>query len=204
MGGIELERAMGRPREFDIEQALDAATGVFWAKGYEGASYEDLTQATGVARPGLYAAFGNKEELFRRVLQRYSDLYMGYVAEALEEPTSRRMARRIFRGAAEITTRFPDHRGCLGVNAGLACSDNSESVRRLLIDFRSEGEEAVRARLEEFRTEGDLPGSTDTEALAAYVMAVVHGMAVQAKAGFSRAKLEALADQALAGWPSAR
>lgn len=195
---------MGRPREFDIEQALDAAVGVFWAKGYEGASYEDLTQATGVARPGLYAAFGNKEDLFRRVVQRYSELYMGYMVEALAEPTSRRMAERVFRGVAEITTRFPDHRGCLGVNAGLACSDDSEPVRRLLIDFRAEGEEAVRARLEDFRAAGDLPPSTDTAALAAYMMAVIHGMAVQAKAGFSRAKLEAVADQALAGWPSAR
>ncbi|MEN3290565.1 MAG: hypothetical protein V7634_4865, partial [Bradyrhizobium sp.] len=64
---------MGRPREFDVEKALDAALGVFWRKGYEGASYADLTEATGVERPALYSAFGNKEALFRRVLARYDE-----------------------------------------------------------------------------------------------------------------------------------
>lgn len=62
---------MGRNREFDIDQALDAALCVFWKKGYEGTSYTDLTQATGVERPALYSAFGNKEALFLRVLDRF-------------------------------------------------------------------------------------------------------------------------------------
>src|SRR3569833_2763724 len=78
---------MGRPREFDIEKALDAALCVFWRKGYEGASYADLTEATGVERPALYSAFGNKEALFRRVLARYDEQYLGYIAEALQLPT---------------------------------------------------------------------------------------------------------------------
>ncbi|WP_256731320.1 helix-turn-helix domain-containing protein [Sphingomonas sp. dw_22] len=68
---------MGRHREFDVDQALDAALGVFWRKGYEGTSYEDLSTATKVSRPGLYSAFGNKQALFVRALDRYDALYMG-------------------------------------------------------------------------------------------------------------------------------
>lgn len=67
---------MGRHREFDFEQVLDAALCVFWRKGYEGASYTDLTEAAGVERPALYSAFGNKEALFKRVLERYYERFM--------------------------------------------------------------------------------------------------------------------------------
>ena len=74
---------MGRHREFDVEKALDAALCVFWRKGYEGASYADLTEATGVERPALYSAFGNKEALFRRALARYYERYLDYLPEAL-------------------------------------------------------------------------------------------------------------------------
>ena len=62
---------MGRPREFDVEQALDQALEVFWRNGYEGASISELTQAMGISPPSLYAAFGNKEGLFRKTLDRY-------------------------------------------------------------------------------------------------------------------------------------
>ena len=79
---------MGRHREFDVVQALDAALRVFWRKGYEGASYADLTEATGVERPALYSAFGNKEALFRRALGRYYERYLDYLPEALERAIS--------------------------------------------------------------------------------------------------------------------
>ncbi|PZO69461.1 MAG: TetR family transcriptional regulator, partial [Sphingomonas taxi] len=95
---------MGRRREFDTEKALDAALGVFWAKGFEGASYADLTAATGVARPGLYAAFGNKEEMFLKALDRYDQIFMGFFPAALREVRSVDVARRALRGAAEVHT----------------------------------------------------------------------------------------------------
>ncbi|MEK1900614.1 MAG: helix-turn-helix domain-containing protein, partial [Rhizobium sp.] len=86
---------MGRHREFDMEKVLDAALCVFWRKGYEGASYADLTEAAGVERPALYSAFGNKEALFRRALDRYSERYLDYLPEALKLPTSRQVAAHI-------------------------------------------------------------------------------------------------------------
>jgi AcrR family transcriptional regulator len=201
LGPIHL---MGRHREFDMEKALDAALCVFWRKGYEGASYADLTEATGVERPALYSAFGNKEALFGKALARYYERFLDYVPEALRLPTAREVTRHILYSAAELHTRYPDHTGCLGVNGVLAGSDEAEPVRQALIDARAAGEAQLRERFERAKAEGDLPETAKPDVLAAFLMAVLHGMAVQAKAGFSRDKLEAIAEQALSTWPAGR
>ncbi|WP_426111114.1 TetR/AcrR family transcriptional regulator [Pseudomonas sp. DSP3-2-2] len=193
---------MGRHREFDVDQALDAALCVFWRKGYEGASYTDLTQATGVERPALYSAFGNKEALFRRALERYYEHYLDFFPVALAQPTSRQVAEYVLRGAAELNTRYPDRTGCLGIHGALAGSDDAEPIRRALIDARADGETQLRERFERAKTEGDLPETANSAALAVFVLAVLHGMAVQAKAGFSLDVLESVVDQALSTWPS--
>ena len=193
---------MGRHREFCVEKALDAALCVFWRKGYEGATYADLTEATGVERPALYAAFGNKEALFRKALERYDEQYLRFIPDALQAPTAREVSARILYGSAELGTRFPDHPGCLAVNGALAASDDAEPVRQALIDMRAAGEAQIRQRFERAKAEGDLPKSAKCDVLAAFVMAVLHGMAVQAKAGFSRDRLKAVADQALAAFPA--
>jgi AcrR family transcriptional regulator len=193
---------MGRHREFDVEKVLDAALCVFWRKGYEGASYADLTEATGVERPALYSAFGNKEALFRQALARYSERYLDYIPEALQLPTARQVAAHILHNAVDLNTRYPDHTGCLGINGALAGSDDVEPVRQALIDFRAAGQAQLRERFEQAKAEGDLPRTANPDALAAFVMAVTHGMAVQAKAGFSRDMLEAVVEQALSNWPT--
>ena len=128
---------MGRHRQFDEGEALEAALSVFWQKGYEGTSFEDLTQATGVARPGLYSAFGNKEEFFLKALDLYDAKYMGFMSEALNEPTSRKVVERILRGSACVHTLNSAHPGCLGINGALACSDDAEPIRRELIRRRA-------------------------------------------------------------------
>jgi AcrR family transcriptional regulator len=193
---------MGRHREFDMDEALDAILCVFWHKGYEGASYTDLTKAAGVERPALYSAFGNKEALFRRAMERYNERYLDFFPAALKLPTSREVAAHILYSAAELHTRHPDHKGCLGIHGVLAGSDGAESVRQALIDLRAIGEASLRERFERAKDEGDLSEEVDCAALAAFVMAVTHGMAVQAKAGFSLKTLEAVAKQALSTWPS--
>src|SRR5882724_6357466 len=87
--------ARGRPRTFDIDAALDAALHVFWRKGYDGASLADLTGAMGINRPSLYAAFGNKEALFRKALDRYVDRPAAFVLEALSAPTARAVVEHL-------------------------------------------------------------------------------------------------------------
>lgn len=193
---------MGRHREFDVQEVLDAALDVFWQKGYEGASYADLTSATGVERPGLYSAFGNKESLFKKALDRYYDYYLAFFPAALELPTSREVVECLFFKSLELNTRYEDRKGCLGIQGALACSDASESVRLTVIEARANGEGILRERLERAKAEGDLPESADSAALASYVCAVLHGMAVQAKAGFSKERLKAVATIALSSWPS--
>jgi AcrR family transcriptional regulator len=194
---------MGRHREFDVDQALDAALCVFWRKGYEGASYTDLTQATGVERPALYSAFGNKEQLFLRALERYYAHYLDFIPAALALPTSREVAEHILRNAVDLNTRYPDRTGCLGVHGALAGADDAEPIRRALIDARAAGEALLRERFERAQQDGDLPGSASPAALAVFVLTVLHGMAVQAKAGFSREVLDTVVDQALSTWPTA-
>jgi AcrR family transcriptional regulator len=193
---------MGRHREFDLDTALDAAMAAFWRKGYEGTTYVDLTAATGVERPALYAAFGNKETLFLRALERYDAHYWSYISEALELPTSRDVAAHVLYGSIELNTRYPDRTGCLGINGGIAVSDDAEPVRQALIDARASGEMRLRERFEFAKQEGDLPETAEPAELATYLMAVVHGIAIQAKAGFRREALQGVARQALATWPS--
>jgi AcrR family transcriptional regulator len=191
----------GRPRSFDKEHALDAALRVFWEKGYEGASLSDLTEAMGINRPSLYAAFGDKEALFRQVLERYEHGPVAYVAEALQEPTARGAIERMLKGTVAALTRPQSPRGCLYVQGALACGDESSAMRKELATRRSAGELALRKRLKKAKADGELPATADPADLARFYMAVMHGMSVQAAGGATRAALEGVAGTALRAWP---
>ena len=192
---------MGRPRAFDIEKALDCALQVFWHKGYEGASLSDLTTAMGINRPSLYAAFGNKEALFRKALDRYADGPAAYVYEALDEPTARAVAARLLHGAVDLLTDPRTPPGCLLVQGALACGDAAESIRRELIARRAAAEADLRQRFECAISDGDLPADADPADLTRYLVTVVYGMAVQAAGGASREALQRVVEMALRAWP---
>jgi len=178
--------AMGRPREFDVDKALDLALQVFWRKGYEGASMADLTETMGITKPSLYSAFGNKEELFRKALDRYVDGPGGYVQVALAKPTARAVLEHLLYGAADAVTD-PDHPpGCLAVQGALSCGDAAESIKQELMSRRANGEEDLRKRFDRAIAEGDLPAASDAADLARYISAILQGMAVQAAGGTSR------------------
>jgi AcrR family transcriptional regulator len=191
---------MGRPRAFDIEKALDCALQVFWHKGYEGASLSDLTKAMGINRPSLYAAFGNKEALFRKALDRYADGPAAYVYEALDEPTARAVAARLLHGAVDLLTDPRTPPGCLLVQGALACGDAAESIRRELVARRAAGEAALRQRFERALADGDLPADAAPADLTRYLVTVVYGMAVQAAGGASREALQRVVEMALRAW----
>jgi AcrR family transcriptional regulator len=193
--------AKGRPREFDVEVALACALDVFWRKGYEGTSLPDLTRAMGINRPSLYAAFGNKEALFRKVLDRYAEGPAAYVRSALAEPTARAVAQRLLGGAVELLADPQGPRGCLMVHGALACGESAEAVRRELAARRAASEVAVRERFERARADGDLPAGADPADLARYVVTVVGGMSVQAAGGATREELRRVAEMALRAWP---
>jgi AcrR family transcriptional regulator len=194
---------MGRPREFDADEALDSALELFWRKGYEGTSLSDLTEAMGITRPSLYATFGNKEELFRKALDRYDDTCMAFTRSALQEPTARKVIDRLLYGYADSQTDQAHPPGCMDMNGALACSEEAEPIKQALVGRRVAGEAALGRRLEEARASGDLPADCAPADLARYIMTVAHGMAVQAASGASREALYAVVDMTLRAWPSA-
>jgi AcrR family transcriptional regulator len=192
---------IGRPRAFCTEEALDHALQVFWHKGYEGTSLSDLTEAMGINRPSLYAAFGNKEALFRRVLDRYFEGPAAYVRAALQELTARAVVERLLLGAAERLTDPGHPPGCLAVQGALSCGVGADSIRLELGARRATAEVALRERLEQAKSAGDLPPAADPADLARYVATVMYGMAVQAAGGASRDELQRVVRTALRAWP---
>ena len=202
--GMKLETTQGqpgRPRAFDPDAALDRAMHVFWAKGYEGASLSDLTRAMRINRPSLYAAFGNKEQLFSKVLDRYVDGPLAYFGKALAAPKARDVIEQIFFGAAKMAgdPRIPA--GCLMVQGALAVGDAAGSVRKEIAARRAAAKAALHRRFQRAKREGDLPQSGDPADLARYVMTVLHGMAVQGADGANQDQLRRVAQVALRAWP---
>jgi AcrR family transcriptional regulator len=198
---VDESKSRGRPREFDEEQALTQAMRVFWRKGFDGASMGELTQAMGINAPSLYAAFGNKEQLFRRVLEQYGAGPARYVNDALEEPTARGVAERRLYGAADAMTAPQHPWGCMVVQAATACSEAAAPIREELIAARCGTEDALRIRFERALVEGDLPADTDAAALATFISTVINGMSVKAASGASREELHAVAKVAMRAWP---
>jgi AcrR family transcriptional regulator len=192
---------VGRPRVFDPEVALERAMHVFWAKGYEGASLSDLTRAMRINRPSLYAAFGNKEQLFRKVLDRYEKGPFAYFQKALAAPRARDVVEQILRSSVDRADDPQIPAGCLLVQGALACGDAASSVRQEVVGRRAAGERALRSRLQRAKRDGDLPQSADPADLAHYVMTVLQGMAVQRAGGASRDQQLRVAQMALRTWP---
>lgn len=193
---------VGRPRAFDIDRALDRALQVFWEKGYEGTSLSDLTAAMVINRPSLYAAFGNKEALFRKALDSYAERQSAHVIQALSEPTARAVVERLLLAAADSQTDPRHPRGCLMVQGALSCGETANPIRLELNSRRAAGEAALRKRFARAKGQGDLPATASPGDLARYVMTVVQGMAVQATGGASRKDLRRVAQTALRAWPS--
>lgn len=200
MKGQKDEVRLGRPREFDTEQALAAALGVFSEKGYEGTSMADLTEAMGIAKPSLYAYYGNKEALFAKALDLYEREKLGHVVEALKEPTARGVAEHFLRGALAIYSARKC-RGCLTVIGVNACGEEAEAVRKQVIARCAASKAALVERFKRSKEEGDLPSHIDPSGLAAYLTALTQGMSVQAGAGASKRELELLVQTCLENWP---
>ncbi|BCU77938.1 TetR/AcrR family transcriptional regulator [Luteolibacter sp. LG18] len=193
---------IGRPRAFDADQALEKALLLFWEKGYEGTSLSDLTAAMGINRPSLYAAFGNKQALFQKVLARYSEGPAAYVKAALALPTARATAEALLRGALDLQSDPAHPRGCLAIQSALVCGDEARPVREQLIAQRCDMQAALAARFTRARKAGEFSKDVDPARLARYLCTVLQGMAVQATSGATVEELRGIAEQAMFAWPA--
>jgi len=192
----------GRPRTFDPEIALRQALDLFWERGYEGTSLSDLAQAMGIASASIYACFGSKEDLFRKVIDRYDGGPAGYAREALERPTAREVVERLLEGAVDLVTDPRNPGGCLIVQGALAAGRAGEVARRELAGRRAAGVAALRRRFRRAIAESDLPAGADAATLARFVATAMHGMAVQAATGASRKELRRVCEMFLRAWPT--
>lgn len=201
MTTVKSNRQRGRPPAFDHEEALEKALGIFWEHGYEGATMADLTAAMGMNKPSIYAAFGNKEELFRKALLKYQSGPVAYVAEALKEPTARQVVEKFLVNSAESLTCEDNPRGCMIVQGALSCGPGAAQIQQQLIANRHAYEDALRQRFESAQTQGDLPQHVNPSELAKYVATIHQGMSVQATSGATREELMAVIQMVMKNWP---
>ena len=193
--------AKGRPRKFDRDDALKTALHLFWTHGYEGTSVALLAEKIGVNPPSLYAAFGNKEQLFLEAVNYYSRYNGGFYHEAFRKRTSYEVARHILEHEVRLVTMPDAPEGCLMIQGALVTSPESEPIREQMAAMRRMAEKWMADRFEQARSAGDLPADSDPAALACYIMSVNSGIAVQAKSGATREELNKVVELALRNWP---
>jgi AcrR family transcriptional regulator len=185
----ETRPKLGRPRKFDEEEAVEAAMGVFWEKGYEGASLRDLTKAMGIDRKSMYLTLGDKEALFLKALDRYSATHLAFLPKALAKPTLREFVDEFFNAAIRFWTDKSHPEACLSIQ-NFAVSDEAQPIKQAMIDWRGWGLDQVRKRIERARKEGDLPPDVKPETFARYLAVMMGGLAVQAANGATLPELK--------------
>ena len=198
---IQLHAKAGRPRSFSEEDALEAAMRVFWEKGYEGASINDLTAAMGINRSSLYTIFGDKEALFHRAVRRYREGPVSFVWDSLQEPTARKAVEVLLRKAVDLLADPKNPRGCLSIQGALAVGSESESVKRAMIAFRKTGEAALTQRFAQAQAVGEISKKLNPGDLARYTLTLLTGLGVQGANGATKAQLETIVTMALRSLP---
>lgn len=191
-------RRRGRPRSFDRDDALDRAIIVFWEKGYEGASLDDLTKAMRISPPSLYAAFGSKRELFNAAIDRYASTLGRRPFDAFcLEPDARAAVASLFDTSIRCATEYGKPKGCLIANIATMEAENDRALRDKLNGIFAHTDNAIADHLRGVELECDPTTADDHLALAAMAVSVTHSIAMRARSGASRAELIKLADNFL-------
>ncbi|MEZ0331895.1 MAG: TetR/AcrR family transcriptional regulator [Methylophilaceae bacterium] len=200
METTKTQKPLGRPRKFDKEIALENALQLFRRKGYEATSMTDITEALGINRPSVYAAFGNKETLFSQVLARYVEGPTAYLDEVLLEKTSKEVVRQFLIQSVDLLTSLEKSTGCLAVMSSVSSELESVGIQQKIIDSLNRYEKKLVQRFDQAIREGDLPDGSNSESLSKYVTTVHKGLSVQASNGASKEELYAVVEVLLQGW----
>ncbi|SAL16294.1 TetR/AcrR family transcriptional regulator [Caballeronia humi] len=197
-----VRRPRGRPRAFDREAALRRAMELFWAKGYDHCSMNDLVDAMGINSPSIYAAFGSKESLFREALALYGKSEGATAQDALQEPVCGREAiKTMLRRNVELFTCSGKPRGCMLILGALNIGAEHEELHVMLKKRRQAIATLVRKRLSKAAEEGELPSSADISVLTALCMTMLSGLSMQAHDCVPRAVLFSAIDMFVASLP---
>jgi AcrR family transcriptional regulator len=187
---------MARPRSFDPDEALDLARDVFWQQGFQGTSLDDITAATGLAKPSLYAAFGDKNALFVKILERYHARIVAQAERIINDgPSARDAIHRWLTGFVPFCSGVKGKRGCLSINAAADGAAEQKEVRKRIEGFNRKLEELLRDRLRADRAQ--FAGGFDPDATAHTIMAIYTGLMVLAKDAPDAARVRATLDQTL-------
>ncbi len=192
-------RPRGRPRQYDPERALAAAAKVFWKKGYAAASLDDLAAATDMNRPSLYAAFGDKRDLYLKTLNRYREQSRAATLRLLDDhPTLRVFLKRFYDAALDIyLSSGNDARGCYSISTAPAQATTDPAVRAFLVESVEATDAFLTGLIGKARDRGEIAATAEPSVLAQIATATLHTIAVRARAGVSRKELEALAAGAI-------
>lgn len=190
--------AVGRPRTFDRTAALERAMHVFWEKGYEGTTMVDLIQTIGVKAPSVYAAFGNKDALFKQAVKTYSELVgIRPVNSLLETNSIYEAIKKSLQDNVEIFTSPNNPSSCLIFSAAINCSpehlEHTNDLRELRQNFKG----VYKDRIEKAVLAGEFKDHVNSEELAEFFMAFVHGLAMRAKDGSAANELSTSCEFAL-------
>jgi TetR/AcrR family transcriptional repressor of nem operon len=186
-------------KQFDVDDARDRAKALFWSRGYEATSLEDLLTCMGINRGSFYATFGSKRELYTEVLQRYDAQNRRSVLDAARAGrTPRQAIAAIFDGIRAESCGARGKQGCFLANAALELAPSNERVARIVRDAFSETEAYFRELIEEGRRSGDIAASVDPALAARSLLGLLLGMRVLARAGAAHDVLGAIARQAQA------
>jgi AcrR family transcriptional regulator len=199
----ESKRGRGRPAVFDRAKALNRAMKLFWERGYEGTSFDELISAMGISASSFYNSFGSKEALYCEATRTYLEWAGQWFFAILNDPSinTQTAFARLFEATAEEFTRGDHPPGCMVSLAGTHCSPGMKNIRDMMAEHRAFSEGALAERMRKGVANGDMPESTDCNMLAAYYSAVARGLAVQARDGASREKLSEIGRLAMRAWP---
>src|SRR6516165_8046554 len=188
-------RVRGRPRQYDPERALAKAADAFWKQGYAATSLDDLVAATGMNRPSLYVAFGDKRDLYLRTLKRYQQQSRAIGAQiTADDPPLRVFLKRFYEAALEIYLDSGDEaRGCYSISTAPAQAVTDAGVRDFLAASIIGTDAFVAKQIEKARERGEVPIDADPHALAQLATAALHTIAIRARVGVPRKQLKAVA-----------
>ena len=183
---------MGRPRTFDVDRALDAATELFWRKGYDATSLADLTRSMGISPPSFYAAFHSKQDLFHRIVQRYANAQAVVIDRALAQTDPVEILRTLMDGISALFTDPGHVPGCLIMNSALPVT-GGVPFRKVFAEQREELRVRLRDRLLAVsRKNAFSTPPLDASTISRLVVSVYWGMAIEAQSGASRDEVRAI------------